>query len=478
MPIRDLPWFLDTNKNVDEINLNEQSFVQYNGYVDELGTCYVRPGFTPSLFTSGSIYAAYPQLGNKRFVVVEAALISQYEENDTDTPGLVTSLAHSVTLGTGKPIYATSGTEYYVATGQRILRITSSVTGTAITGSNTPANATHVAWLDGYLLAIEGTSGQFTWSNLNAPTTWGVYNFATAGGSGDLTIALWVVERQIYLIGNKSTEIWENNGTDPFARVPGGFIEVGCSAKYSVARDNDTLYWISDKRQIVKIRGRTVEKISTPYDKVLATIEVQDCIADTLNLFGRTFILFQFPTAQRTLVYEPATNKWMEFGEWDSQLLDWLIFNYKDAFYSPVTGRQYLLTTRWNSICQFKENSYADKTAISASETRDAPIKFLRRTGFIDHGTDDNKRSDAISMRIKRGSSAMNGAKLSIRWRNDKQGTFGADRIIDLGGIGETNFVKKLYSLGAYRARQYEIEMTDPVPFSISNVKETFTVLA
>jgi hypothetical protein len=487
MPTQPLPWFTDTLKNADEMMLGEQSFLQMNGYVDESGNAYIRPGFTPSLFTAREIYAAYPQVNARKFIVVESTLISQYQENDTDLLTLITSNSHSVPLGSAKPIYATSGSEYYIATGARILRIVSDVNGTEITGANTPANATHVAWLDGYLLAIEGTSGQFTWSNLNDPTTWSAYNFATAGGSGDKTISLKVVERQIYLIGTKTTEIWENNGQDPFARVPGGYIEVGCSAKYSVVRDNDSLYWISDKRQIVKIRGRTVEKISTPYDKVFASIYIEDCIADSLNLFGRTFLIFQFPTSNRTIVYEPATNKWMEFGEWDSSALAWLVFNYKDAFYSSITGRQYLLTTRWNSICLFKENQYVDKTSISTSGTglpsltteyRSAPIKFLRRTGFIDHGTNDNKRSNTVSMRVKRGSLGTANSKLSVRWRNNNQGSFGSDRLIDLGGVGQTDFIRKLHGMGAYRARQYEIEMTDAVPFAIGNIQEDFTVLA
>lgn len=482
----DLPILQDVYKNGAEVGNNEQARIQYNGYIDEIGNAYIRPGLANIFLPGENINAAFSFLNNYVFCVFYGTKFSLFEQSpDTDVfnqiyTGNLYSLGiyPAVSFGNKKPIYANSSTEQFIATGKRIIRYTPPLTVSEITVANAPVKATHIAYLDGYLLACDSGAGQtFTWSNLNDALTWGAYNFAAVGGHGDNLLALHVVERQIFLISSNSTEIWENDGVSPLSRISGGFIEIGCVAPYSVVRIDDSLIWLSDKRYMVRAQGRKIEKISTPYDDDFSTINITDCYADRLDIFGRTFAVFQFPNAERTIVYEPSTQRWFEWGEWDSQNMKWLAFNYKDTFFSPLSGRQIIVNSRGNGLSYFKKDSFFDQVPETSTTTKNVPIRFLRRSGYIDHGSPEPKRSNSITFRLRRGA-VTSSPVMTIRWRNNGKTEWSSERVINLGSIGQTEIIRKIHKLGSYDSRQYEISVTDATPFMIGSIKEDIDILS
>ncbi len=61
---------------------------------------------------------------------------------------------------------------------------------------------------------------------------------------------------------------------------------------------------------------------------------------------------------------------------------------------------------------------------------------------------------------------------LQIRWRDDNKGKWSAYRTIPLGVEGETDIFRRLFKLGQYKARQYEIVVSSSVPVTISSIYE------
>jgi hypothetical protein len=479
----DAPWFSDVNKNGDDVLSSEMSNVQYNGYVNELGQAYIRPGVKALIYIPQEIVAAYYNYKSEKVCVIDRFAIYSYIEVGNDSVlNFISSTSLTGNFGQKKPIYTIASTgDVFIATGGLLTRVVNDTTVSKITASNCPTDATHVSWIDGYIVVTNNTN-TFYWSNLNDPLTWGVYNFANASGKGDIIVASFIVERQIYLIGTNSCEVWENDGVNPFSRVPGGFIEVGCAAPYSVARYNDTLYFISNSRKLVKIRGRTIEEIPGAYDLELSNIDLTDCYSDLLVVKNKTFILFQFPAANRTIAFEPDSQKWLEFGEWNSETLQWKLFNYKEAFYSPKYGRQFIVDMDRGTLGYLKENQSSDESYNTlrsggvAGTLKNTPLKFLRRTGRIDHGKHERKLSNSVTFRIKRGVTEVS-PKMFIRWRDDGSSVWSNERVVDLGNLGDTINLRALLNLGAYYNRQWEIAVTDATPFSISNIKEDIDIL-
>ena len=81
-------------------------------------------------------------------------------------------------------------------------------------------------------------------------------------------------------------------------------------------------------------------------------------------------------------------------------------------------------------------------------------------------------------MRIKRGVGFPTGSPsahipyLIVRWKDNNNNTWGNDHKIDLGKVGETEFIASLKRLGIYRTRQWEFILSDAVPLVLCDVEE------
>src|SRR5205823_3197922 len=90
--------------------------------------------------------------------------------------------------------------------------------------------ADKVDYIDGYFVFNQPGTGRFQITGLFA-TTVDPLDFATAEGSPDLLISLIVNQREIWLFGENSTEVFFDSGNAlfPFQRIQGAFIELGCA---------------------------------------------------------------------------------------------------------------------------------------------------------------------------------------------------------------------------------------------------------
>lgn len=124
--------------------------------------------------------------------------------------------------------------------------------------------------------------------------------------------------RQAWLIGSQTSEIWYNSGATPFPyqEWPNIFVPYGTIAKYSLTQADVSLFWLSanDQGSVIALQtqGYGVEKISTEALEYEWTnyVRVDDCIAGSFQQAGHTFIVFHFPTADRTWAYDLLTKQW------------------------------------------------------------------------------------------------------------------------------------------------------------------------
>lgn len=124
--------------------------------------------------------------------------------------------------------------------------------------------------------------------------------------------------RQAWLIGTRNTEIWYLAGSTPFPYQswPNVFVPYGTIAPYSLVRADIDLFWLSNNEQgaplAVKTKGYGVEAISTrALEYEWSTYPtVADCIGSTIQQAGHIFILFTFPTANKTWAHDLQTKQW------------------------------------------------------------------------------------------------------------------------------------------------------------------------
>lgn len=168
-------------------------------------------------------------------------------------------------------------------------------------------------------------------------------DIAAKSGAPDPIVSTAVLHREVWLIGAKSCEVFYNSGGTDFAfsALPGAYIDHGCAAKYSIAKSDLNLFWISQDEQgqaiVVKTKGYQVERISNhaleaefrKYPKI------SDATAFIYQQDGHTFYVLTFPSADRTWCFDQATGEWHERASFDANGVQ---HRHRAAFHANAYG--------------------------------------------------------------------------------------------------------------------------------------------
>ena len=229
--------------------------------------------------------------------------------------------------GTGPVTMADNGTQIMIAADpDGYIYNTSTGVFAQITDPDFPG-ASVVDYLDGYFVFIEPNSQRIWVTALLDGTSVDPLDFASAEGDPDDVISMIVDHREVWLFGKNSTEVWYNAGLSdfPLVRIQGAFNEIGCAARYSVAKMNNQVYWLG-----ADARGRGIVYVANGYQgQRISTHSVEwqiqqygsmtDAIGFTYQQDGHSFYVLVFPTAAKTWVYDASTGAWHERAGWDNQ---------------------------------------------------------------------------------------------------------------------------------------------------------------
>src|SRR5258708_863894 len=170
--------------------------------------------------------------------------------------------------------------------------------------------------IDGYFVAFDATVPQIRVSPLNDSSgVWDPTQFAQRSIAPDPWKAMVVDgNRQIWLIGEQTSEVWYDAGTVfPFAPIPGAVIKSGTVAPFSAAAAAQRVLWLSQTSDgagvVVAARGYTAQRVSNhAVEKAIASYarssKITDAEAMTYQDQGHEFYVLNFPTANATWVYD------------------------------------------------------------------------------------------------------------------------------------------------------------------------------
>ena len=227
--------------------------------------------------------------------------------------------------GSGPVSMSDNGTQLFVACNPDafIYNVSTGVFA-QITDADFPGAVT-VGYLDGYFVFNEPDSQRFWVTSLNDGTAVDPLDFASAEGNPDNIVSLMVDHREVWLFGNNTIEVWYNAGAAdfPLERIQGAFMETGCLAPYSVAKLDNSVFWLgSDARGngiVYRNNGYNAQRIST--HAVEWQIQqygvLNDAVGYSYQQDGHSFYVLTFPTAQATWVFDVATGAWHERAAWD-----------------------------------------------------------------------------------------------------------------------------------------------------------------
>lgn len=164
---------------------------------------------------------------------------------------------------------------------------------------------------DGYFIFERSGTNQYFISRNNSVQLDGDFNIA--GGKTDPLVRVISDHRELFLFGTNTTRVHYNSGDAdfPFELNQGAYIEKGCAARHSVAKQNNTLYFVGSDLMVYAMAGYTPKRISThAVEKTLDGIDVSDSFAYTHQENGHLFYTLTIPKANITWRYDISTGSW------------------------------------------------------------------------------------------------------------------------------------------------------------------------
>lgn len=470
---RDIPLITQPYESVDDVQVDRFNATIIDAIPIQVGDkihLVKRPGLTAriDLGTDAPVDGLYWYEQQKIVLAVSEGRVWKI----TDSSGAKTELTGSTALRDNAPVrFASDATTVVMANGGPMVH-TDLSTLTTMADADAPTEVSHVAELDGYILANDVGSGTIMFSDLNSLTSWQALSFFTAESRPDPVLAMAEAFREIIAIGSESVEFFVNDGQTPFSRIPGSAQPFGISAPYSLALAGNTWMWLDHNRRFASMQGRQVVNLSTPYDRVIQRyLSVDDAIGYSVSIDGMTLYVLTFPTAQETLVFNYTSQQWHRWGYWVSS----------SGVHQRFRGYSYCYARMWNlHLIGDHSNGIIYAASRNVFQDNGSHIRSLLRTGHISHGLHVDKLSDCIRLHCKRGhgTATVENPQIMLRRRVNNRQQWGNERWKSLGQVGQHSPFIDWKRNGVYKTQQLEFTHSDNTDLVIMGAQELITGLS
>jgi hypothetical protein len=360
---------------------------------------------------------------------------------------------------TGRVDMADNGTQLIVVDGPNgyVVNLTTGVME-RIT-SATFYGADRVTFQDGYFILNNPGTGQFYLSGLYDGLSYDGLDFGTAEGNPDELKAVISHQRNVWMLGSLSTEVFWNSGSAdaPFSRIEGGFLEYGCGAKHAAIKFAGTVAWLTDRGQVVIANGFNPQRVSN-FAVERAILEAGDfsgAYAWSYQEGGHQFYCLQIPGSDATWCFDSSTGQWHE-RTWTDGSGNQEIHRggcYAWAYATHVVGDR-----EDNRIYTLEDAQRTDDGSVITQER--IPQQFsapgLERV-FIHELTLDFEAG--VGTTVGQGQFP----QVMLRVSKDSGRTWSDERLASLGAIGQTKARARWTRLGQGRNWVPWIRVTDPV---------------
>lgn len=330
-----------------------------------------------------------------------------------------------------------------------------------ITAAAFPANAVSCCSIDTYFLVLGANSNEFFMSNPLDGLTWSGLNFGSSQ-EPDNAVALANLHNYLWIFGQQETVLFQDSGNAsfPFTRVSGSQIEMGCAAANSVAKLDNTLFWLGADANgagvVYRADGLLPTRVSTHAVEtaMLGYSTITDAVASTMQIAGHLFYCLHFPTANATWVLDVSTGAWNP----------WTFWNTSTGTSSAFLGRFHAYSFGQHLALDYSSGNVYQLTPAAATDNG-APIRWLRAAPHI---SDEEHwlfySYIQIDMAVGGGLASGATPQVMIRWSDDGGETWSSYRQVSCGATGQYTTRAKLNRCGRSRNRVFEVSGTDAVP--------------
>ena len=371
--------------------------------------------------------------------------------------------------GGRRVVFAKTEDHILLAAGGPILHFDG--TRTEILSADAPLS-THVAYIDGYTIAIEPRSGRFFHTAPGDSFSWDALDVFTAEGKPDDLNAMLVTQfRELLLAGEDSIEQFERTtlGDRPFFRR--WATGEGVAMPYTLVEADQGVWAVNKKREFVRFSGQQSRPSSDDIGAVLMSItDWTDAWAAPLLVNGQKFILLQAPKAKTPYDTEGLT----------------FLFDYRAKRWHTLYGRdsRLALPTRWPgwSVHQFGERVFIGGEGVIYEMTKsshDLDGEIMRtlyrsahyRAPLLLGGRPQAVEIGDIRIDLKRGVAGSNDPEPTLSLRVKKNnGPWTKTVRRSLGRAGDRDMVLSFGAFGHAQSFQLEIEASDAAELELVQI--------
>lgn len=447
----DFPWNEKMYASADEAILSKAVAAIENAYENEAGGFSRFPGLTMfSPLKANRVYLT--PYGDDLVACTDAGQTFRIAKNgaSTDATGVPIS-------GGNRVIFTQTEDALIMAAGGPIISL--SGPKTTLLSAQAPFS-THVAFLEGYLLAIEALSERFFNSDPGAYTVWNPLSVFSANSKPSALKAMAVSPfGELLLAKADSVEQYEllPNGTQPFTRR--WATGEGVSYPYTMVADKTGTYGVNQRFEFVRFYGQISLDQGQDVGLVLEKIDDwKDAWAQELAVKGQKTIILQMPAATNahgtkgvTLLLDYRAKKWAFLYGWDQKASTqtrfpvWSVARQWGKIFAGVAG----------GVAVFDDDNY---------QLLGGTYPFVARSGHIDKW--GPSRIDEVKIRLRRGdgpNSATEQPLIGLRVNRDNLG-FDQWQYEPLGLKGDRNMTIRFGGQGCADTWQMEMQVTDNVP--------------
>ena len=330
--------------------------------------------------------------------------------------------------------------------------------------------ASQVTYQDAYFVFAQTNTNMFFVSNPGAITfPSGGLNQSVKSGNPDLLVGLISNNRELYIFGQWTTEIWWDQGLSavaPFSRQDGKFSQVGCLAQATIARLFNTIMWLGDSPEggavIYQMQNDQAVRVSThAVEYALQSLgnNLKYATAYTWQTEGHFFYAFNCVGLNSTWVYDLATGQWFE----QTSTINGVTGRHLAQCHAYYYGTHIVGDYTNGNIYMYDDESYTDNGY---------PIIRIRQSPHI---AEDLSRifyklfelDFTTGVGLSAGTNNAVNPTVYLEISNDGGETFGPPIQASLGKIGQYKQRARWQRLGQSRDRVFRVSCSDPIEFNL-----------
>lgn len=391
-----------------------------------------------------------------------------YEINNAGTETVRDSTTMLTTSGNVSMAY--NGTQVMIVDGTAgYIYTVASNAFAKISSGNFPNGATTVAFQGGFFLVDDPAHlGRFYKSGASDGTSWAATDFAAIASFPTNLVRVFVNQGIVHLLGGSGSEFWSNTGAldFPYSLIQSSAVEWGLAAKWSVAKLMGQTVFLAQNLQghvqVVMLNGFQPQPISsTELEDELDDYVVSDAIGFTYMLAGHQFYELNFPSANKSWLYDATTSQKAGAPVWSR--LKSGTGRHIAQFYVSFINRNIVSDYSNGNLYQLKYDTYSDNGSTIQRQLRMKHIFKNNQQTSIGRLWVDFE--EGVGLQTGQGSNP----QVMLRVSKDGGHSWSAEIWRGLGKVGK--YLTRVFwnRLGRARDWVFELTISDPVKVVILN---------